>query len=128
MIAGMHSITVENVGLIKEKNEEFRCVFVEAKGEQVVVEIKDDNRNYYFTIIEFTESEGFKIVDEKLSYYKNIMVKKKGVDDFKEYYIGDYSLNFMEDDDLYKKYRTLYDGCFVTEYNFSYYYMKDYIN
>jgi hypothetical protein len=34
-----------------------------------MVEMHDDNKNYFLTILSFNESEGFKIVDPKVEYY-----------------------------------------------------------
>jgi hypothetical protein len=86
-----------------------------------MIEMKDDERNYYFTIIHYSESEGFKVIEKKVNYYQQILVKKDESDEESEL-----TLKFMQNED-YLKYKALYDGCFITEFDYSYYYIKDYI-
>lgn len=65
-----------------DKGERFRAFLVDREGSSVMVEMHDDESNYFFTILSFNEIEGFKIVEPKVVYYGQILEKeKRRVDD-----------------------------------------------
>ncbi len=68
---------IENVGLNSEKGEDFRSFIVDREGTDIMVEIYDDERNYYMTLVSFNEASGFKIVEPKFVYYGQILEEEK---------------------------------------------------